>query len=112
MLTSASFHPFALMVDPAAVFRAVQASSALGMLQARVFRPLEQFQGQSTLDADLAAYDAQVDAFSADIVGDDEPALDGGGFAQADFVCSRYDVYYVNYMSDLRLNPRPYTPYC
>ena len=80
MLTSASFHPFALIVDPASVFRAVQASSTLGMLQARVFRPLEQVEGQSAIDADVAAYDAQVDAVSADMMADEEPALDARSF--------------------------------
>lgn len=66
MVTSPAFNPFALIVDPAAVFRAVESSSTLGGLHTRVFRPLERHEGRDGDDAELAAYDAEVEAFGAD----------------------------------------------
>ena len=66
MVTSPAFNPFALIVDPAAVFRAVESSSTLGGLHTRVFRPLERHDGRDADDAELAAYDAEVEAFGAD----------------------------------------------
>ncbi len=36
-----SSHPFALMMDPAAVFHAMEHSERLGALQRRVCRPLD-----------------------------------------------------------------------
>jgi len=67
MVTSAAFNPFALIVDPAAVFRAVECSSALGSLHTRVFRPLERQDGRPCdLDDELAAFDAEVEAVSAE----------------------------------------------
>ena len=66
MVTSPAFNPFALIVDPAAVFRAVESSSTLGGLHTRVFRPLERHDGRDSDDAELAAYDAEVEAFGAD----------------------------------------------
>ena len=62
MVTSTTFNPFALMVDPAAVFRAVESSSTLGGLHARVFRPLERSDASACDDAELAAFDAEVEA--------------------------------------------------
>ena len=61
MVTSPAFNPFALIVDPAAVFRAVESSSTLGGLHTRVFRPLERHEGRDDDDAELAAYDAEVE---------------------------------------------------
>lgn len=62
MVDSPAFNPFALMVDPAAVFRAVESSPMLGSLHTRVFRPLERHDGRPGDDAELAAYDAEVEA--------------------------------------------------
>ena len=67
MVTSAAFNPFALIVDPAAVFRAIECSSALGNLHTRVFRPLERQDGRACVDnEELAAFDAEVEAISAE----------------------------------------------
>lgn len=66
MPTNSSFHPFAMMVDPGAVLRAIESSSALGRLHARVFRPLERQEGSLLADDDLAAFDAEVDALAVE----------------------------------------------
>ena len=66
MVTSTSFHPFAMMVDPGAVLRAIESSSTLGRLQARVFRPLERQESTGFADDDLAAFDAEVDALAGE----------------------------------------------
>lgn len=66
MATSTSFHPFAMMVDPGAVLRAIETSSTLGRLQARVFRPLERQDQSGFADDDLAAFDAEVDALAVE----------------------------------------------
>lgn len=67
MVTSAAFNPFALIVDPAAVLRAVECSSALGGLRTRVFRPLERQDGRACeVDEELAAFDAEVDSISVE----------------------------------------------
>ena len=66
MVTSTSFHPFAMMVDPGAVLRAIETSSTLGRLQARVFRPLERQDHSGFADDDLAAFDAEVDALAVE----------------------------------------------
>lgn len=77
MVTSAAFNPFALIVDPAAVFRAVECSSALGSLHTRVFRPLERLDGRPCDgDDELAAFDAEVEAISAEEAFQ-EPPWDG-----------------------------------
>lgn len=76
MVNSAAFNPFALIVDPAAVFRAVECSSALGSLHTRVFRPLERQDGRlCDVDDELAAFDAEVEAISAEDAFH-EPSLD------------------------------------
>ena len=64
MVTTTSFHPFAMLVDPGAVLRAIETSSALRRLQARVFRPLERQDSPGVADGDLAAFDAEVDALA------------------------------------------------
>ena len=66
MVTSPTFNPFALMVDPAAVFRAVESSSTLCGLHTRTFRPLERQDGRPGLDADLAAFDAEVEEMGSE----------------------------------------------
>jgi hypothetical protein len=62
--------PFALMMNPEAVLRAVEQSDRLGRLQRRICRPLDRplipEKGQGR---DLDAFDREVDA-AADDVGD------------------------------------------
>lgn len=55
MVSSPVFNPFVLLMDPASVLRAVEASPALCQLNARVFRPLgplEQGCGEPDEEAD------------------------------------------------------------
>lgn len=60
MLTAAANNPFALMINPEAVIRAVECSERLGRLHARICRPLDK-PIIPKVDDDLAAYDRQVD---------------------------------------------------
>ena len=53
-------NPFALMMDPQAVFEAMQRSERLNRLQSRVCRPLDK--PLIPLVNDTAAYDADVDS--------------------------------------------------
>lgn len=74
MVAPSGSNPFALLMDPAAVICAVESSAGLSGLQTRVFRPLDRGNRSSSVDADLAAYDAEVETD-----GDDqhlEPAPD------------------------------------
>ncbi|MFM8766942.1 MAG: hypothetical protein ACKOD9_03945 [Rubrivivax sp.] len=48
------------------MLRAIEASSALGGLHARIFRPLERQDRPGLADHDLAAFDAEVDALAAE----------------------------------------------
>lgn len=57
---AASANPFALMLDPQSVLRAVEHSERLGRLQARVCRPLDKPLIPKVSD-DVAAYDRQID---------------------------------------------------
>jgi hypothetical protein len=66
MVSSSVSNPFLLLMDPASVLRAVEASPALCGLNARVFRPLEIGGGSVGMDADLAAYDAEVEIEDSD----------------------------------------------
>jgi hypothetical protein len=61
MVSSPISNPFQLLMDPASVLRAVEASPALCGLNARVFRPLEMGGGHAAMDADLAAYDTELE---------------------------------------------------
>lgn len=61
MVSPSGFNPFALLMDPASVIGAVESSAGLSSLQTRVFRPLDRGSRASTVDADLAAYDAEVE---------------------------------------------------
>ena len=79
MVTTTSFHPFAMLVDPGAVLRAIETSSALGRLQARVFRPLERQDSPGFADGDLAAFDAEVDALAIE---DELQDAAGQGFGE------------------------------
>ena len=63
-------NPFALMMDPAAVFAAIECSERLARLHSRVCRPLDKPVGvpaAAPSDA-AAAFDREVDA--ADTLGD------------------------------------------
>ena len=66
MISTPAFNPFALMVDPVSVLRAVESSVGLGGLHARVFRPLERGDRSVAEDEDLATYDAEMESFDAD----------------------------------------------
>ena len=54
-------NPFALMLDPQAVFTAMEHSERLSRLQARICRPLDKPLIPKVPD-DVAAFDLQVDA--------------------------------------------------
>jgi len=55
-------NPFALMMNPQGVIQAVERSERLARLKARVCRPLDRPLIPRIQDANLAAYDAQIDA--------------------------------------------------
>lgn len=55
-------NPFALMMNPEGVLQAVERSERLARLKARVCRPLDRPLIPRVQDANLAAYDAQIDA--------------------------------------------------
>jgi hypothetical protein len=55
-------NPFALLTDPEAIFRAVEASPRLESLTRRICRPLDRAQRESDAEgADAAPHDAVVD---------------------------------------------------
>jgi len=64
MVSPSGYNPFALLTDPASVMGAVESSAGLSGLKTRVFRPLDRGNRSSVMDADLAAYDAEVDTDS------------------------------------------------
>lgn len=70
--------PFALMMNPEAVFRAMEGSDRLSRLQRRICRPLDKPIIPKTADslADIVRYDSAVDA---------EPDLDLDADAQDNF---------------------------
>lgn len=55
-------NPFALMMNPQGLIQAVERSERLSRLKARVCRPLDRPLIPRVQDANLAAYDAQIDA--------------------------------------------------
>lgn len=55
-------NPFALMMNPQGVIQAVERSERLARLKARVCRPLDRPLIPRLQDANLAAFDAEVDA--------------------------------------------------
>ena len=61
MLSSSALNPFLLLMDPSAVLRAVESSTSLGNLQARVFRPLEPTASVVVPNDDVSAYDAAIE---------------------------------------------------
>ena len=58
-------NPFALMMDPASVFRALETSDRLSRLQSRVCRPLDK-PLLPRVGGDVAAYDREIDATEMD----------------------------------------------
>lgn len=58
-------NPFALMMDPASVFAAVERSERLARLQSRVCRPLDKPQAAAPKSAETAAFDDAVDDAAA-----------------------------------------------
>lgn len=60
MHTAAVSNPFALMLNPEAVFSAMERSERLGCLQARICRPLDKPLIPKVGD-DVADFDARVD---------------------------------------------------
>lgn len=63
--TQIASNPFALMMDPAAVFAALERSDRLSRLQSRICRPLDKAQVVATPSAETAAFDDAVDAAAA-----------------------------------------------
>ncbi len=55
------FNPFALMLDPAAIFQALEGSERLGRLASRVCKPLDK-PLIPKVSADVAAFDELVDS--------------------------------------------------
>jgi hypothetical protein len=64
-------NPFALMMNPEGVIQAMERSERLARLKARVCRPLDRPLIPRVQDANLAAYDAQIDA-QLEAAGQDE----------------------------------------
>jgi hypothetical protein len=64
-------NPFALMMNPEGVVQAMERSERLARLKARVCRPLDRPLIPRLQDANLAAYDAQIDATAQDDEEDD-----------------------------------------
>ena len=63
--TQNATNPFALMMDPAAVFRALETSDRLSRLQSRVCRPLDK-PLIPRVGGDVAAYDREIDDTEVD----------------------------------------------
>jgi len=57
-------NPFALMMNPQGVIQAVERSERLARLKARVCRPLDRPLIPRLQDANLVAFDAEVDALA------------------------------------------------
>lgn len=60
--TTIASNPFALMMDPDAVFRAMAQSDRLARLSSRICRPLDKPMVAKTADAAAALADDEVDA--------------------------------------------------
>ena len=63
--TSFASHPFALMMNPAAVIAAMERSERLSHLQSRICRPLDKIL-PTPADAETASFDGAVDAAPAE----------------------------------------------
>jgi hypothetical protein len=60
--TQVDSNPFALMMDPAAVFAAIERSERLARLQSRICRPLDKPQAAKPATPETAAFDDAVEA--------------------------------------------------
>jgi len=63
--TQVESNPFALMMDPAAVFAAVECSERLARLHSRICRPLDKPHPPKPAAPETAAFDDAVDAAAA-----------------------------------------------
>lgn len=64
-------NPFALMMNPEAVFAALERSDRLARLQSRICRPLDKpLIAHSDADADADAFDRTVDALDESVAPD------------------------------------------
>lgn len=79
MLSSTALNPFMLLMDPSSVLKAVESSSSLCSLKARVFRPLEPDSCARGLSDEVAAYDAAIEIDPDAEVGVEESVIDAAG---------------------------------
>lgn len=79
MLSSPALNPFMLLMDPSSVLKAVESSSSLCSLKARVFRPLEPDSRAHGLCDEVAAYDAAIEIDPETEVGIEESVIDAAG---------------------------------
>jgi hypothetical protein len=63
--TQVESNPFALMMDPAAVFAAIEHSERLSRLHSRICRPLDKPHPPKPAAAETVAFDDAVDAAAA-----------------------------------------------
>lgn len=63
--TQVDSNPFALMMDPAAVFAAIERSERLGRLQSRICRPLDKPHPVQPAAPETIAFDDAVEAAAA-----------------------------------------------
>jgi len=63
--TQVASNPFALMMDPAAVFAAIECSERLARLHSRICRPLDKPHASQPAPAETAAFDDAVEAAAA-----------------------------------------------
>lgn len=68
--TTSQSNPFALLMDPEAVFRTIEASDRLGALRRRVCRPLDKPILQRPVESDTADFDDLIDAAADDLLED------------------------------------------
>ena len=68
-------NPFALIMDPQAVFEAMERSERLNRLQSRICRPLDKPLIPLVQGNDASAFDSEVDSAEIDL----EPELDFSG---------------------------------
>ena len=60
-------NPFALMLDPAAVFLALEKSDRLTRLQSRICRPLDKIAGAPAAEDAVEAEDVTIGGFEIDV---------------------------------------------
>jgi hypothetical protein len=76
MLSSPVLNPFMLLMDPSLVLKAMESSSSLCSLRARVLRPLEPDAGARGLSDEVAAYDAAIEFDLETEAGIEESGID------------------------------------